>query len=48
MATAALLTAVAASPKTVAINLTLPGYSTMSPAAKTRGILVAIVLVTRM
>ena len=34
--TAALLTAVAASPKPTAIRRTLPGYSVMSPAAKTR------------
>lgn len=32
-ATAMLLTAVAASPKPVAISLTLPGYAAMSPAA---------------
>ena len=36
MATAALLTAVAASPKPTAMRRTLPGYSVMSPAAKTR------------
>src|ERR1044072_6704077 len=32
-ATAMLFTAVAASPKPVAISLTLPGYAAMSPAA---------------
>ena len=42
MTTAALLTAVAASPKPTAISRTLPGYSVMSPAAKTRGRLVRI------
>src|SRR5437764_145071 len=42
MTIAALLTAVAASPKPTAISRTLPGYSAMSPAANTRGWLVAI------
>ena len=42
MTTAALLTAVAASPKPTAIRRTLPGYSVMSPAAKTRARLVRI------
>ena len=42
IATAALLTAVAASPKPTAISRTLPGYSVMSPAAKTRCRLVRI------
>ena len=43
---AALLTAVAASPKPTAISRTLPGYSVMSPAAYTRGRFVAIWLST--
>src|SRR5450432_2180689 len=43
MTTAALLTAVAASPRPTEISRTLPGYSVMSPAAKMRGTLVAIV-----
>ena len=42
IATAALLTAVAASPKPTAMSRTLPGYSVMSPAAKTRCRLVRI------
>ena len=46
--TAALLTAVAASPKPTAISRTLPGYSVMSPAAKTRGRLVRIAESTTM
>ena len=48
MATAALFTAVAASPKPTAISRTLPGYSEMSPAAKTRGRFVAVVESTLM
>lgn len=42
MSMAALLTAVAASPKPTEISLTFPSYSVMSPAAKIRGRLVAI------
>ena len=48
MTTAALLTAVAASPKPTAISRTLPGYSVMSPAAKTRCRLVRIAASTTM
>src|SRR5437667_2125978 len=44
--TAALLTAAAASPKPTEMSRTLPRYSVMSPAAKTPGMFVAMVVST--
>src|SRR3954454_3968714 len=48
IATAALLTAVAASPEPTAMRRTFPGDSVTSPAAKTRGRFVAVVESTMM